>query len=64
MDLVCFGCRFLVINPNDVVLSVCIGVGGCGWPISINIVLAGMDEQEFTKRAPISAPTVEVMTFL
>ena len=36
-DLVAFDWRFFVTNPNDVVLSVWIGVGGCLWPISSTV---------------------------
>ena len=41
-DLVDFVWRFFVMNPNDVVLSVRIGVGACLWPISSTVVFAGI----------------------
>ena len=56
--LVAFGCRFFAKNPRAVVLSVCIGVGGCLYPISPTLFLAGMAWRELMKRAHISASAV------
>ena len=33
IDLVRFGWIVCLTNLSDVVLLICIGVGGCGWPI-------------------------------
>ena len=39
---VLFGCILLLTTPNAVVLSVCIGVGGCLWPNSSSSCRSGM----------------------
>ena len=62
--LVAFGCRFFVTNTRAVVLSVCIGIGGCLCPIYSTVFLDGMAWRELTKSAPISASAAEVITFL
>ena len=63
-DLVAFDWRFFVTNPNDVVLSVWIGVGGCLWPISSTVVRAGIYCRGLIYIAPIYASAAEVITFL
>ena len=63
VDLVAFGWRFFVTNPNDVVLSVCIGVGGCLWTIFSTAVRAGISWRELIYSAPISASAAGVITF-
>ena len=62
-DLVAFDWRFFVTNPNDVVLSVWIGVGGCLWPISSTVIRAGIACPELIYIAPIYASASEVITF-
>ena len=52
----------LVMNPSAVVLSVCIGVGGCLWPIVSNARRAGIASLQLMKRAPNSASAAEDMT--
>ena len=52
----------IVATPSSVVLSVCIGVGGCLWPIVYNSWRAGIASLQSTKRAPNSASAVEDMT--
>ena len=52
----------LVTTPRSVVLSFCIGVGGCLWPIVYNSWRAGIASLQLTKRAPNSASAVEDMT--
>ena len=63
VDVVDAGVMFLSTNPRAVVLSTCIGVGGCWCPISIKVVLAGMACLEFRKSAPISASAANDITF-
>ena len=64
VGLVAFGWSFFATNPNSVVLSVWIGVGGCLWPISSTVVRAGIAYRELIYSAPISASADEVITFL
>ena len=64
VDLVACGWRFFITNPRAVVLSVWMGVGGCGWPISSAVVRAGIAWREFMYRAPISASAADDMTAL
>ena len=45
-----------------IVLSVCIGIFGCGCPISIRAILAGMASRAFMNNAPISASAADDMT--
>ena len=63
VDLVSFGWRFFVTNPNDVVLSFLVGVGGSLWPIYSTVLLAGIDCRELIYSAPISAFDAEVIKF-
>ena len=41
----------LVTTPSAVMLSVCIGVGGCLWPIVSNVWRDGIASLQFMKRA-------------
>ena len=52
----------LVTTTSAVVLSVCIGVGGCLCLIVSNAWRAGIASLQLTKRAPNSASAVEDMT--
>ena len=52
----------LVTTPRSVVLSVCIGVGGCLWPIVYNAWRAGIVSLQLIKRDPNSASAAEYMT--
>ena len=54
----------LVTTPSAVVLSVCIGVGGCFWPIVSNAWRAGIASLQLMKRAPNSASAADDMTAL
>ena len=54
----------LVTNPCAVVLSVCIGVGGCLCPISLRAWRAGMASRRFMKSALSLASAAEDMTDL
>ena len=56
--------RFFITKPRAVVLSVWIGVGGCTWPISSAVILAGMACLELMKSAPISASAADDTTDL
>ncbi len=59
-DFCCLICLFA--NPYAVELSTWIGVGGCGWPISSNVVCRGTASVVFSKTAPHSASAAEDMT--
>ena len=59
-----FWMEVFVTNPNDVVLYVWIGVGGCLWTISSTVVHAGINYRELIYCASISASAAEVITFL
>ena len=41
MALVHRGCMLLFTTPRAVVLSVCMGVWGCLWPISVSVIHCG-----------------------
>ena len=64
VDLVAFGCKFCIMKPRAVVLSVWIGVGGWMWPISLRVVRAVTACLEFMNNAPILASAADGMTFL
>ena len=51
-----------VTTPSDVVLSVCMGVGGCLCPISSRAWRAGIASRQLMKRAPSSASAADDMT--
>ena len=63
VGLVAFGWRFFATNPNSVVLSVWIGVGGCLWPIYSTVVCAGIACHEWIYSAPIFASSAEIIMF-
>ena len=52
----------LVTTPSAVVLSVCIGVGDCLWPISSSAWRARMASRQLMKRDPSLASAAEEMT--
>ena len=52
----------LVTTLSAVVLSVCIGVGGCLWPMVSNAWRAGIASLQLMKRYPNSASAAEDMT--
>ena len=54
----------LVTTPSAVVLSVCIGVGNCLWPIYSSAWRARMASQQLMKREPSLASAAEDMTAL
>ena len=62
VDLSCLLAMLLVKTPIAVVLSVCIGVGGCLWPIVSNAWRAGIASIQLMKRDPNSASAAEDMT--
>ena len=51
----------LVTTPREVVLLVCIGVGGCLWPMVSNAWRAGITSLQLMKRAPNSTSDAEDM---
>ena len=62
IDLSCLLAMLLVTTPSEVVLSVCIVVGGCLWPIVSNALRAGIASLQLMKRDPNSASAAEEMT--
>ena len=64
MDFSLFLEILLVTTPCAVVFSVCIGVGGCVFPISSSDWRDGMDYLQLMKSAPSSASTSDNMNAL
>ena len=64
VDLVAFGWRFFVTNPDDVVLSVWIGGFGCLWPIYSTVVCAGIYFCVLIYSASIYVSAAEVIQIL
>ena len=62
IDLSLLLAMLLVTTPRAVVLLVCIGVGGCLWPMVSNTWRAGIDSMQLMKRDPNSASYAEDMT--
>ena len=62
IDLSRFLTMLLVTTPRAVLLSVCIGVGGCLWPIVSNAWSAGIASLQLMKMSPNSASAAEDMT--
>jgi hypothetical protein len=56
------GCILLLITPSAVELSVCIGVRGCGWPISVSICRRYTASLAFKNNAPNSASAADDIT--
>ena len=59
-------CRLIVsfTIPTAVVLSTWIGVGGCGWPISVRVRRIILASMVFKKRAPNLASAADAATHL
>ena len=64
MDFRCLLAMFLVATPWAVVLSVCIGVGGCLCPISLRECRSGMASLHLMKISPSSASAADDITDL
>ena len=62
MDLSLLIAMLLVTMPSDVVLSVCIRVGGCLCPISSRAWHASMASRKLMKRGPSSSFIAYCMT--
>ena len=62
LDLLYFIVSFT--NPTTVALSTCIGVGGCGWPISSRAIRRGTASFAVRYVAATSASIAEDMTLL
>ena len=60
LDLRCLMVSLMM--PDAVELSVCIGVGPCGCPISSNEVLSTYPSLEFMNTPPNSASAAEAIT--
>ena len=52
----------LLTIPTVVVLSMCIGVGGCIWPNSVRAILITLASLAFRNKAPNSASAAEDAT--
>ena len=61
---VCFGYIVFVTTPSAVELLIWIGVGGCGWPISLRRCLCSIAARELIYSAPSSASAADDMTAL
>ena len=59
-----FFMTLLFTTPSAVVLSVCIGVGGCLCPRKSRVCRAGMASLQLMYRAPILASAADDMTAL
>ena len=59
-------CLLIVLftMPTAVVLSKWMGVGGCGWPISSNVIWMILASKALRKRAPNLASAVDAATHL
>ena len=64
--MLCDRCRFTVLfaMPAAVVLSQCMGVGGCGWPSSSSVSLIIFASFAFKNIAPNSASAADAATNL
>ena len=54
----------LLTIPTAVVLSMCIGIGGCGWPNSWRMIRMIFASCALRKRAPSSASAADAATIL
>ena len=64
MDFIRLLAIFVLTTPNAVVLLVCIGVGGCLYPIISSACCAGIAYLQFMKRDTSSASAAEDITDL
>ena len=53
----------LLMIPEAMELSVCMGIGPCGFPISSSEVLSTSPSLELINRPPNSASAAEAITF-
>ena len=59
---VLLGCTFFVTTARAAELLVCIGVLGCGCPISDSVILCGTAYRALIYIAPISASAADIIT--
>ena len=64
MAVVHRGCMLLFTTPRAVLLSVCMGVGGCLWPVSASVWRCGMALGELIQSVPSFASAAKDMTAL
>ena len=62
--LLCLCLIVLFMIPSAVLLSVRIGIGGCGWSSSSNVVLIGDNYSVFMYSHPTSASATDPITVL
>ena len=62
IDFVLLGCTLFVTTACAAELSVCIGVLGCGCPISDSVILCGTAYLALMYIAPILSSAADVMT--
>ncbi len=60
----CFGTMILFVTPTAVKLSVCIGLHGCGHPMSMRVCRWGTNSRAAIKSAASSALAADSMTNL
>jgi hypothetical protein len=64
IDFDCFCFTVLFMIPSAVLLSVCIGVAGCGWFNSSNVIRIGTASFAFIYNPPHSASAADCITDL
>ena len=64
MALVYRRAMLLLTAPRAMVLLVCMGIGGCRYPITMRVWRSGMVLRKFKYRAPRSALAADDMTAL
>ena len=62
IDLVALETILLLMRPSAVLLSVCMGVLCCGWPISSSVLRMGTYVAAFKNNAPSSASADDDIT--
>ena len=62
IDRDCWGLTVLFATPTVVEMSQCMGVGGCGCPISLRVNLKILACLQFRYRAPSSTSAAEATT--
>ena len=64
IPFVLHGCTLLATTECTAEFSVCMGVHGCGWPISTRVICCGMASRVLMNIAPISVSAADVITVL
>ena len=64
IDLIFLGIIVLWVIPCALELSTVMFVGGCGWPISFNVIRGGMTSRELKNMAASSASEADTIIYL